>query len=110
MNHVIHLNLTKDDCENIDVLEAYFFARVLDYHLNQALGYQDKVDDEQKVRHRREAIAKTEKMCANLNGQMPLLKQRLLEKGWSLDFLYLDSTRWNRYILSEDVFSENGNA
>jgi hypothetical protein len=40
-DHVIHVNLTKDDCKNTDVLEAYLFSRILDYHLNQGLGMQD---------------------------------------------------------------------
>ena len=58
-DYTIHLNMMKD-CENFDVLEAYFFARVLDKNLMKSKG--ENFDEKLA-----EATFKTEKQCQNLH-------------------------------------------
>ena len=83
--YIIHINL-EHGCDNSDILESYYFARVLDRNMSR--------DDAEHI-NVESAIRATEWHFENEFDVKDLAKQ-ILKKGWSLDYIYLDAKK-NRY-------------
>eukprot|EP00347_Sterkiella_histriomuscorum_P003816 403362828 len=89
----IHLNLNKD-ASNSDILKSYYFARLLDNNLQEEVKSTKKLDQSQIEFSFKQA----EKDYAKVNFEE--LERNLIEKGWSLQYVYLDSKK-NRYSIGD---------
>lgn len=90
-SYVIHLNL-EHGCSNLDILESYYFSRVLDNNLL------DNFNEETGLFNIEKAIRKTEWHFENEFDSDKLVNE-IKENGWSLDYIYLESKK-NRYEVS----------
>lgn len=80
-SYVIHLNL-EHGADNLDILESYYFARVLDREMLKATEVHGRIHVEQ-------AIKETEWHYEN-EYDSQRMTAHLKEAGWSLDYIYLE--------------------
>ena len=84
-NYQIHVNMSQRAC-NLDVLKSYYMARLIDNELAKKERF-NTYAIETSIRH-------AEREFLKVNFQA--LQAQLVEKGWSLEYIYLDPKR-NRY-------------